>query len=787
MSSLSRTPLPACLIIMVAACGGGGDGSPNPAPAPPAPPPVTAHPVGGTVTGLVGRGLVLRLNSSSPLEITSDGAFTFPGTLASGTEYTVSVSGHPHTPVQRCSVSNGTGSVSGAVTNVSVSCETRYARFAFAGNADGTVSRLVVDSETGQLHSRGFKFVAAGSISDVVTTSDDAFAYALDRAEERLIPHSIEASGDLRQISSGVSTGGSPADAEMDPGDRYVYVANTLDGTISAFAIDSASGGLAEIAGSPFPTGEGVLKVLIDSVGMRLYALSYLEEAVFTYAIDQSSGALTSLGPPIPAGGQPLDMVISPHGRFAYVSNDNDILSTVSIAASGELEPIDNGLLSAGAGLISLGIDPSGRFLFTANEGGSVSMYELGDGGLPVEVDDSPFSVDGAAMHVSIDGTGQFLYVGTAEPHAMAGFRIDHDGRKILPMQRSARMAARPFQTRLRMTSAAQPTRMGPARLFVLDGNGSISAYRVDGDSGALDLVTTTPVTNTSSGTPAVALATDTFGKRLLATVWNQKVVTSFRVDADGTPTIVGHYPTSHSPYGLKLDQSDRFAYVTFPDASQLAYFEVDANGNIDLRDGRTTTGSPWDVAATPVGDRVYATTSLGSIIQYGADPVTGNIEQQASAGFPNPSYAIVSHPNSRFAFVAMSDGNQILVYTPTSEVTLAQVDSASTCATPLWLAVHPDGSSLYVTCRDAPGIHSYRINETTGGLTHSVGSPYVSLDSFGAMAVDAGGRHLFAIDRQASAVVRFDIDQDTGALVKREATPVPPSPVALVVTSDVR
>ncbi len=79
--------------------------------------------VGGTVSGLTGSGLALKLNGGAALAINANGAFTFPDGLTSGTAYAVTVSTQPSSPVQTCTVANGTGTMGGAnVTTVSVTC-----------------------------------------------------------------------------------------------------------------------------------------------------------------------------------------------------------------------------------------------------------------------------------------------------------------------------------------------------------------------------------------------------------------------------------------------------------------------------------------------------------------------------------------------------------------------------------------------------------------------------------------------------------------------------------------
>jgi subtilisin-like proprotein convertase family protein len=81
--------------------------------------------VGGNVTGLVGSGLVLQNNGGDDLAIAADGSFTFSTYLDDLDPFSVTVLTQPGSPNQTCSVTNGSGSISGNnVTNVTVTCVT---------------------------------------------------------------------------------------------------------------------------------------------------------------------------------------------------------------------------------------------------------------------------------------------------------------------------------------------------------------------------------------------------------------------------------------------------------------------------------------------------------------------------------------------------------------------------------------------------------------------------------------------------------------------------------------
>src|SRR5215472_15641008 len=78
--------------------------------------------VGGMVSGLTGSGLVLQINGGGNLSVTANGSFTFATPVPSGTTYKVTVFGFPSAPTEACTVTNGSGTISAAVTNVTVAC-----------------------------------------------------------------------------------------------------------------------------------------------------------------------------------------------------------------------------------------------------------------------------------------------------------------------------------------------------------------------------------------------------------------------------------------------------------------------------------------------------------------------------------------------------------------------------------------------------------------------------------------------------------------------------------------
>lgn len=109
-----------------------------------------AYTVGGTVSGLAGT-LVLQNNGGSNLNVTANGSFAFPGTLATGATYAVTVLTNP--TGQTCTVTNGTGTIGTAnVTNVTVTCTTNT--YTIGGTITGLKGNVILQNNGGDNLSR---------------------------------------------------------------------------------------------------------------------------------------------------------------------------------------------------------------------------------------------------------------------------------------------------------------------------------------------------------------------------------------------------------------------------------------------------------------------------------------------------------------------------------------------------------------------------------------------------------------------------------------------------------
>jgi 6-phosphogluconolactonase len=85
-------------------------------------------------------------------------------------------------------------------------------------------------------------------------------------------------------------------------------VANHNSVYLSTFAIDSTTGALTEISGSPLAVGPspGLQCVIFDPTGKFLYVSNSITSKVYAFSVNSSTGALTGIT------GSPFDVGMSP-------------------------------------------------------------------------------------------------------------------------------------------------------------------------------------------------------------------------------------------------------------------------------------------------------------------------------------------------------------------------------------------------------------------------------------------------------------------------------------------
>jgi 6-phosphogluconolactonase len=355
--------------------------------------------------------------------------------------------------------------------------------------------------------------------------------------------------------------------AFADPTPKFAYVTNLLDNTVSAYTINSSTGALRSVAGSPFAAGTSPASVTVDPSGRFAYVANSGDNTVSAYTINSSTGALRVVsGSPFAAGDAPISVTVDPSGQFAYVANNVGNVSAYTISRStGALRAVAGSPFDAAGDLtVSVTVDPSGRFAYVLNDcdiygdcdQGYVSAYTINSfTGALSAVAGSPFFARNTPLSVTVDPSGRFAYVANACPS---------------PIDCSA---------------------------------GNVSAYTINSSMGALLAVSGSPF---AAGNTPRSMTVDPLGR--FAYVANECIsssdcsvgaVSAYIINSStgALRAVAGSsFPTGNYPTSVTVDPTGRFAYVTnILDNTVSAYTISRSTGAL-----RAVAGSPFAAGNEP-------------------------------------------------------------------------------------------------------------------------------------------------------------------------------------------
>ena len=266
------------------------------------------------------------------------------------------------------------------------------------------------------------------------TGSNDVSAYTIDPRTGALTPI---AGSPFPVGSESLFAGSEPLSVAVDPSGRFTYVTNSTGG-VSGFMIDSSTGALTAIAGSPFPSGLFPASVAVDPSGKFAYVADQFSAPnnISAYAIDPSTGVLSPVaGSPFPAQPgfpEPVSVAVVPSGRFAYVVNTGSFtVSAFTIEPStGALTAVAGSPVRTGFVPAAVAVHPSGKFAYVANEGSGddVSAYTIDPRtGALTAIAGSPFPApaDSIPISVAVDPSGKFAYVANFNGASVSVYAID--------------------------------------------------------------------------------------------------------------------------------------------------------------------------------------------------------------------------------------------------------------------------------------------------------------------------------------------------------------------------
>ena len=153
------------------------------------------------------------------------------------------------------------------------------------------------------------------------------FVYVTDFASNQLIGYTVQSNAALSFLINGpFKTGNEPAAIVVDPRGKYIYVANALDSSVSAYAIDLATGtpsAAVNTTGSSInSTDTQPVSIVVDpALGRFVYTANFLGNSISGFRLDPNAGSLSlSQATPYPTGPKPTAIACIPHGNHSIQS-----------------------------------------------------------------------------------------------------------------------------------------------------------------------------------------------------------------------------------------------------------------------------------------------------------------------------------------------------------------------------------------------------------------------------------------------------------------------------------
>src|SRR3954447_10796250 len=228
------------------------------------------------------------------------------------------------------------------------------------------------------------------TVSDLAVSPNGKSAYVpTDGDCDRVYQFDIGADGGLSPKHPAFVDSVNPVKAVVSPDSRSVYVTNaSFLGRVYEFDAN-VGGALSPKNPSSVAAGNSPLGLAVTPDGLSLYAVNNNDTGlpgshgtISQYDVS-ADGTLTPKSPPtVAAGGQPVNIAVTPDGKSAYVPNPaTDNVSQYDIdPVTGALSPKVPRTVAAGNSPSGIGVTPDGKSVYITRSGG-IAQYDVGAGG----------------------------------------------------------------------------------------------------------------------------------------------------------------------------------------------------------------------------------------------------------------------------------------------------------------------------------------------------------------------------------------------------------------------
>jgi len=214
-------------------------------------------------------------------------------------------------------------------------------KFAYVLGESGGIVGLSINSDGSLAAIPGSPFPVASGTVAAVTDSSGALLFAVGAIGVSVftidsVTGALTSTGIPVVLPGAIFSTFGLAAASPSPG-NFLYVALSGSNSVAVFSFDS-TGKLLQVNGSPFAAGKSPLT--LTATAQTVYVMNSGDNTISALALNSATGALTPInGSPFNAQGGLGELAVL-HGRFLYVPGPGNGVTGFSIDGTGALAPL---------------------------------------------------------------------------------------------------------------------------------------------------------------------------------------------------------------------------------------------------------------------------------------------------------------------------------------------------------------------------------------------------------------------------------------------------------------
>jgi 6-phosphogluconolactonase (cycloisomerase 2 family) len=299
--------------------------------------------------------------------------------------------------------------------------------FALSGNVQRAMTSFQVAADGGLTNLGDFS-TGTDQPRDVAVTPDGRFGYlgySDSTSHGGVYVLTIAPGGEVGGFTR-LPFGHTQRAVAVSPDGRFLYAGDEDEGVVRAFAI--GGDGLLTAVGGAVAAGGDVVDLAVSPDGASVYTTSFWDQTVTRFNVQADGSVAAPVPTTVPgAFASPGELTITPGGDHLLVQDSAQaIVHAYPIGAGGALGAVQE-IPSGGVASGPLAASPAGAFAFTSNNAGTLTTLATAATLTPVS-STAPLgaTIAGSGVAVSADGTS--LYVRDNSAHTIRRFAVDDAG-----------------------------------------------------------------------------------------------------------------------------------------------------------------------------------------------------------------------------------------------------------------------------------------------------------------------------------------------------------------------